>query len=150
MDDDARRKVGLLGANLAFIVAGLHLLMGLRYWVLYATGGNFVPPDVRVPMWTASAVAIFAGMSAIYAGAPRRPIYALGAALMAVYVLGYFSWHLGGHGEFYLGLGQPYLHGADLGTFLLDHLFAGPLEFASILLETALFVVLVVLFFDEG
>ena len=148
MNDDARWKLGLLGANLAFIVAGLHLLMGLRYWVLYATGGNYVPPDVRVPMWTFSAIVIFVGMAFVYAGGPRRPIYALGAGMMAIYVLGYFSWHLGGHGEFYLGVGQPELHGTDLGTVLVDHLFAGPLEFTSLVLETALFVLLVVLFFD--
>ena len=143
MNDDARSKFLLLGANLAFIVAGVHLLMGLRYWTLYAMGGNYIPPDVRVPLWTISALAIFAGMVALYLGVPRRPIYALGAGMMAAYVVGYFSWHLGNHGRFYLGGGSPHLHGTDIGTYLLDHLLAGPLETSSIVLEVALFVLLV-------
>lgn len=149
MDDDTRSMFLLVGANIAFMVAGTHLLMGIRYWLLYARGGFYVPPDARVPLWTVSALAIFAGMVALYLGAPRRPIYALGAGMMVTYILGYFSWHLGGHGQFYLGVGRPHLHGADLGTFLLDHLFAGVLETLSITLEVTLFAILVGLLLDE-
>ena len=148
MNDDARWKVRLLAANLAFIVGGLHLLMGIRYWLLYARGGFLIPPDARVPLWTISGLAIFVGMAAIYWRLPRRPIYALGAGMMAAYIVGYFSWHLGGHGKFYLG-GQPDLHGVSLSTYLIDHFFAGPLATTTLVLEAVLLVVLVVLFLDE-
>lgn len=148
MNESASWRAHLLGANLAFIVAGLHLLMGLRYWVLYAMGGVYIPPDPRVTLWTISAIAIFAGMIALYVGAPKRPIYGLGVGMMLAYVLGYFSWHLGGHGRFYLG-GTPDLHGVPLSAYLLDHLLAGPLETTSIVLEVALLVLLVVLLAED-
>jgi hypothetical protein len=148
MTEDASWRVRLVGANLAFIVAGIHLLMGLRYWTLYARGGNYIPPDPRISLWTISALAIFAGMVALYLGAPKRPIYGLGIGVMVAYVVGYFSWHLGGHGKFYLG-GTPDLHGVSLSTYLLDHLFAGPIETVSIVLEVALLVLLVALLFTD-
>lgn len=148
MTEDASWRVRLVGANLAFIAAGIHLLMGLRFWLIYARAGNLIPPDPRVALWTISGLAIFAGMGALYLGAPKRPLYGLGAGMMAVYVLGYFSWHLGGHGKFYLG-GNPDLHGVPLSTYLLDHLLAGPIETVSIGIEVALFVLLVILLYRD-
>lgn len=149
MDERTRGNLKLLGANLAFVVAGIHLLLGIRLWLIYSQGGFVIPPDVRAPLWIVSAIAIFAGLGLVYTGIAPRLLYSLGAALMAVYVLGYFSWHLGGHREFYFG-GPMHLHGVDVTTFLIDHLFAGPLETSSIFLEVILFVILVVLLVDES
>lgn len=138
------RDTGLLhlvAVQLAFVVALIHLLVGLRQWLLYAVGGILLPPDIRIPLWVASGLAILAGVVAAYRGAPREPLYILGIGLMLVFLLGYFSWHLGGHRAFFIA-GDPRLHGTDPVSFVVDHVFAGPIETAALATETALLGVL--------
>lgn len=145
------RDTGLLhlvAVQLAFVVALVHLLLGLRQWSLYALGGILLPPDVRIPLWVASGLAILVGVVAAYRGAPRAPLYALGGGLMVVYIAGYFSWHLGGHRAFFIA-GDPRLHGTDPVTFVVDHVLAGPIETVALATETALLLVLGWLFYAE-
>lgn len=146
--DHAPRLARLAGVQLAFVVALIHLLLGLRYWTLYAMGGNYLPPDVRVPLWTLSGLAMLSGVVAAYRGAPRRPLYVAGVGLMLVYILGYFSWHLGGHRAFFV-VGDPALHDTSVVTFVVDHAFAGPVEFVALATETALLGVLGYLLYAE-
>jgi len=144
--DRTTRLLRLAAGQLAAIVGMLHLWLGVRQWVRYAIGGIYVPPDVRVPLWTVSGLVLLVGVAIVsLEEISDRRVYAAGAALSLTYILGYYSWHLGGHLSFYLGVGDPNLHGADLTQFVLDHTFAGPIEFFALLTEAALLVALVAL-----
>lgn len=147
MDDDRVRLLELAAGQLAALVGMLHLGLGVRYWALYAGSGFYFPPDIRVPLWTFSGVAVLIGVVAATRGAPRIPVYGLGIIMMLVYILGYFSWHLGGHRAFFF-VGDPQLHDTGVVTFLVDHIFAGPIEFFALATETIALVLLAVLVYE--
>jgi len=78
----------------------------------------------------------------------RRPLYVGAIVLSLGYVVGYFGWHLSGHRPLLIvGRGLP--HDIDTVQFVLDHLFAGPLEFFAIFTEVTLAVVLAYLLVVE-
>ncbi|USZ69892.1 hypothetical protein NGM10_15925 (plasmid) [Halorussus salilacus] len=141
--------VYLVAAHLAVIVAVVHLTMGLYNWFRWASAGFFLPRDLRWPLFTVSGLAMVVGMFLAAQGRYRRPIYAGGVGLMAVYVLGYFGWHTSGHRpRLFFGRGSS--HEGPLGQFLLDHLFAGPVEFVSLTSEVLLAVILVYLLIRDS
>jgi len=144
----ADRRVELLrlaAGQLAVIVGMLHLWLGVREWSLYLGGGIVVPPDVRVPLWTLSGLALLVGVGIVaLADITDRRLYAAGAALSVVYILGYYSWHLGGHRSFFVG-GEAVLHDSGPVAFVLNHTFAGPVEFFALLTEAALLAALIAL-----
>lgn len=141
MEDDRRAWFRLAGANLALIVALLHLGLGLVNWLRYLSGGVLVPTDIRWPLFVISGVAMLAGLALAREPRYRTPLYAGGMLLMVVYIVGYFGWHVGGHRRLIL-LGPSTHHDVSLLPFLIDHLFAGVIEFVAIVTEVALFVVL--------
>jgi hypothetical protein len=143
---DRRTRLLRLGAGqLAAIVGMLHLWLGVREWSLYLGGGILLPPDVRVPLWTLSGVGLLVGVAIVaLEDITDRRVYAAGAALALTYVLGYYSWHLGGHRSFFL-TGDPQLHDVGPIEFVVSHTFAGPIEFFALLTEAALLVTLLAL-----
>jgi hypothetical protein len=151
MEKRSVHHVQFAAAQVAGIAGMLHLGIGIRYWSAYLVGGTLVPPDIRVPLWTVSGVAILAGIVAgVYRPRWRRALYVGGVAILLGYVAAYFSWHLTGHVSLVF-LGDPQLHGVGLGRFLLDHALAGPLETVALLAEllgASLLTVLIVV--DDG
>lgn len=140
-----------LGAGqLAAIVGMLHLWLGIRQWSRYVAAGIYLPRDVRVPLWTISGVAILVAIAIVALEDLSGPVaYGGGIAVSLVYILGYYSWHLGGHRSFFIG-GTPKLHDSGPIEFVLDHTFAGPVAFFALLTEAALLVTLVVLLRTES
>ena len=151
MDLDSLSPAELLAAHLALIVAVLHLSVGMANWIRWLSVGFLVPRDVRWPLFVLSAIAIVLVMPFAARDRFRRPIYAAGIVLMAVYVVGYFAWHALGHRPlFFVGGGTfPDGHGA-LVPFVLDHLFAGTVEFVAIAAEVSLALVLAYLLVAES
>ncbi|WP_248896201.1 hypothetical protein [Haloplanus halobius] len=129
--------IHLITVHLAVLVAVIHLALGVSNWLTYLQGGVLFPPDLRWPLFVVSGLAIVGGVVAAIAGAYRRPLYIAGIALMVVYVVGYFGWHVSGHRPlFFVGPGTHH-HGSTL-SYLLAHVFAGPAEFLALASETAL------------
>ena len=141
MDDDRLSWLRLAAANLALIVALLHLGLGIVNWLRYLSGGLLVPTDIRWPLFVLSGIGMLVGLALARQPRFRTPLYAGGMLLMVVYVVGYFWWHVGGHRRLIL-VGPSTHHDVPLIPFLIDHLFAGVIEFVAIVTEVALFVVL--------
>ncbi|WP_137286352.1 hypothetical protein [Halorussus salinisoli] len=138
----------LVTAHLAVVVAVIHVTLGLYNWIRWASAGFLVPRDLRWPLFVFSGLALLVGLLLAAQGRYRRPLYLGGIGLMAVYVLGYFGWHAEGHRPlFFIGEGSG--HTGPLVPFLLDHLFAGPVEFLAIVSEVALAVLLLYLLISE-
>lgn len=149
MDSEFPRPIHLVAAHLAVVVAVIHLSMGLLEWFKWLQAGFLLPRDLRWPLFVVSGFAIVFALPLATRERYRRPVYLGGIALMVVYVLGYFGWHLGGHRPLFF-LGQGHSHEVALVPFLLDHLFAGPVKFLAIATETALAGVLAYLFVAES
>ena len=140
----------LAAIQLATIVGMLHVFLALHTWRPYLDGGVFLPPDVRLPLWLLSGVGLLVGTGIVTLGEiTDRRVYAGGAALSVTYILGYYSWHLGGHRSFFLA-GEPALHDSGPIEFVVSHTFAGPVEFFALLTEVALLVVLIALIQRAG
>ncbi len=149
MDFDSVSPARFVAAQLAVVVAVLHLSLGILNWIRWASAGFLVPRDLRWPLFVLSGLAIVIGLLLASAGRYRRPLYAGGIVLMAGYILGYFGWHLSGHRPLLL-FGAGSQHRGPLLPFLLDHLFAGPVEFLALASEFALLVLLVYLLSTES
>lgn len=148
MNERSTALLQLAAGQLAAIVGMLHVWIGLRHWSLYLSAGTALPPDIRVPLWTISGLALLVGVAIVALEERTTPLVYLGGILLGlVYIVGYYAWHLGGHRSFYLG-GDPELHGVGPIEFLLDHTVAGPVEFAALATEVALVVALGVLLYD--
>ncbi|RBI62082.1 hypothetical protein DMJ13_09310 [halophilic archaeon] len=149
MDSELPSPAHLIAAHLAVVVAVIHLTLGIFNWVRWASAGFLVPRDLRWPLFVVSGLALVAGLLLAAQGRHRRPLYLGGILLMVGYVVGYFGWHLGGHRPL-LVVGSGMDHRGPLVPFLLDHLFAGPVEFLAIASEVALAVVLSYLLVAES
>ena len=149
LESDFPSPVYLVTAHLAVLVAVIHLTMGLYNWIRWANAGFLIPRDLRWPLFVFSGVVMIVGLLLAAQGRYRRPLYLGGIALMAVYVLGYFGWHVGGHRPL-LFIGEGAGHTGPLVPFLLDHLFAGPVKFLAIASEVALAVMLAYLLVAES
>jgi len=127
----------VVAAHLAVLVAVIHLALGVSNWLTYLRAGILLPPDLRWPLFVVSGAALVGGLVAAVAGAERRPLYTGGIVLMAVYVVGYFAWHMSGHRPlFFVGPGTHH-HGSTL-VYLAAHAVAGPVETVALASETAL------------
>lgn len=151
MNDDRHRMLQLIAAQLVFVVALIHLGLGAVEWGRWLQAGFLVPRDFRWPIFVVSGLATVGGIYYASRSGPgvRRGLYAAGIVVMAGYAVGYFVWHVTGH--------RPLLiFSPDVGTesvsveWFLAHLFAGPVEFASIAFETLAVVTLVALLVTEG
>lgn len=147
-------NLGYVGAALAYVVAGIHLFhpkRGFPRLVTLATTGDpsLLVYDPRPLAFVVSALAILLGIKLVLMNIAQKPIYALGMVLMATYFVGYFAWHLSGHGGFLPGR-EPLYHGLHPVEAVISHLANYPLAAISKLAEAALFVVLVSLYRRES
>ncbi|WP_458206334.1 hypothetical protein [Haladaptatus sp. NG-SE-30] len=149
MDSDSISPVHFVTAQLAVVVAVIHLSLGVLNWTRWVMAGFLIPRDLRWPLFVLSGAAIIIGLFLAAAGANRRPLYAGGIVLMVVYIVGYFGWHVGGHRPL-LFSGPGTEHAGPLVPSLLDHLFAGPVEFLALASEFALLVLLAYLLVTES
>ncbi|GAB6861769.1 hypothetical protein ACFR97_14590 [Haloplanus litoreus] len=67
---------------------------------------------------------------------------------MLVYTVGYFGWHLSGHRPLLVAGPGTHHHGST-ASYLLAHVFAGPVEFLSLVSGAALLAVFLYLLFSE-
>ncbi len=146
--------LGYLGVALAYLVVGIHLFhpkRGFPRLVLLLSTGNqsLLVTDPRPLAFVLSALAVLIGVKLAILGVERRRVYALGMVLVATYFVGYFAWHLSGHGGFLPGR-EPLYHGLGPVEAVVSHLATYPLAALSKLAEAALFVVLAVLYRRES
>lgn len=144
MEDERRGLLEFVAAQSVFVAALIHLVLGVVNWLRWAQAGFLVPQDARWPVFVVSALAVFAGLFVASRRENRRPFYLGGILVMAGYAVGYFVWHLAGHRPLLLFGRGPGTENVSV-AWLLDHLFAGPVEFTSIFFEVVAVVVLVVL-----
>lgn len=146
-------RLRYLAAGLAYVVAGIHLFHPRRGFprlvtVLGTGDASLLLSDPRPLAFVLSGFAILAGVSVVHLGVRRRPVYALGIGLVSLYLVGYFAWHLSGHGGFLPGR-APHFHGVSPVEAVVGHLVEYPLARAAKLAELALLAVLVVLYRRE-
>lgn len=151
-DRPTTQQLRYVAGGLALVVAGLHLFhpqYGLgRFGRLLTTDPALLITHPRPLAFVLSAVAIVIGIYLALFGVLERPIYALGILLMTTYVVGYFAWHLSGHGGFLPGR-PPHYHGLEPHEAVLSHLRSDGRAVAAIVSETLLAAVLAVLYWKE-
>jgi len=139
------RRLRTVGAGLAFLVAVVHLFHPdhgfLRFVRILTIDVGLFLTDPRPVAFTLSGLAIVAGVNLVVLDYPRRPLYALGAGLMGVYVVGYLGWHTSGHGGF-LPNREPLYHGLAPHEALIGHLTADPWAATALAAEVLLIAVL--------
>lgn len=148
-----RDNVGVVGAVLAYVVAGIHLThpkLGLPRLVLLVSADSpgLLASHPRPLLFVLSGIAIIIGVTLVGLDYHRKSIYALGIALMLGYVVGYVAWHFSGHGGF-LPNRQPLYHGMAPLEALLAHLTTSPRALFSKTAEIALLGILVHLYRQE-
>ena len=150
MEEDTERVVGFVTAQLVFLAALIHLSLGLFNWIRWFEAGFLVPQDARWPVFVLSGFALLVGAFYAARADDRRPFYAAGVVVMLGYVLAYFGWHIGGHRLLLVVGPSPGTTEVLSVQWFLDHLFAGPVEFVSILVETLGAVGLTLLYVAGG
>lgn len=146
------RQLRYAAAALTYVVAAVHLFhpthgFGRLVLVLAADPGLLLA-DPRPLAFVLSGAALLLAVPAAALGAPKRPLYALGLALVAGYVVGYFAWHLSGHGGFLPGR-EPLYHGLAPHEAVLSHLGGDPWAAVAVLSELLLAGVLVLLLYRD-
>lgn len=144
-----------IAGGLAFIIAVIHFFHPERGYPRLAVILTLDNPlnqllyDPRPVLFVVSGLAIIAGALLVVWGFPRKPIYALGMALMATYLIGFFAWHLTSHGGFLPGR-EPLYHGLSPIENVIAHLRDYPIARVSKLIETILFALLAFLYYREA
>lgn len=147
-------NLGHIGAALAYLVAAIHIFhpkRGFLRLVTLVTTGNtsLLVVDPRPLAFVLSGLAILLGIKLVIMNIARKRVYALGMVLVATYFVGYFVWHLSGHGGF-LPVREPVYHGLHPVEAVVSHLVNYPLAALSKLTEAALFTTLVILYQRES
>lgn len=143
-----------LAAGLAYLVAGLHLFHPRRGFPRFVKLLTLDDPmrhllyDPRPLLFVLSGIAVLLGIHLVLLGFPRKPMYALGMLLMAVYFIGYFGWHLTGHGG-YLPSREPLYHGLHPAEAVVVHLKESTWARWAKVVEAILFTVLAILLYRE-
>lgn len=145
---DVREAAVLVAAHLAFIVAVIHVSLGVLNWAKWLSVGFLLPRDVRWPLFVVSGLVILLGLPLANRLVDRRWIYLAGIVLMLGYIVGYFGWHLGGHRPLFIS-GPGTHHEGPVLQYVVDHAFAGPVETLSLVAETLLVGLLGYLFVTE-
>lgn len=121
--------------------------------VAYAAAGTPLI-DPRPAAFVLSGVAIIIGINVAALGLARRRIYVAGIVLMATYLIGYFTWHVFGHGAWWpLGPERQWVSHSFLGILLDSHHLHprnDPVSLISKAAELTLLVVLTLLYFRES
>jgi hypothetical protein len=132
------------------VVAGIHLFHSRRGFPrlveLVATdNAALLLTDPRPLLFVLSGGAILVGMLLLLWEFPRKPVYVAGMVLMVTYLVGYFAWHLTGHGGFLPGR-LPHYHGLSPVAAVVDHLAQYPIARVSKVAEALLLSLLAVLY----
>jgi len=137
-------------AALAYLVAVVHLFHPThgfaRLILVLSVDPGLLLADPRPLAFVLSAAVIMVGVPAVIRGYPERRAFALGAVLMATYLVGYFAWHLSGHGGFLPGR-EPLYHGYTPLEAVIIHLTTDPWAAAAVVLEVVLLVLLLALLY---
>lgn len=146
-------NLGYIGAALTFLVAAIHLFhpkRGFPRLVLLIVTGNssLLVSDPRPLAFVLSGLALLLGIQLVISNIARKRVYTLGMILTATYLIGYFAWHLSGHGGFLPGRESVY-HGLHPVEAVVSHLVNYPLAALSKLAELGLFITLVPLYRKE-
>lgn len=145
---DFREATVLVAAHLAFVVAVIHVTLGVLNWAKWMSVGFLFPRDIRWPLFVVSGLLILLGLPLASRIVDRRWIYLGGIILMVGYIVAYFGWHLAGHRPlFFAGPGTH--HEGPLLQYLVDHAFAGLVETVSLAAEGLLALILAYLFVTE-
>lgn len=139
-------------AVLAYLVALIHLFHPThgfgRLVLLLSVNPALLLSDPRPVAFVLSGLALVLGVPLLFLGNRKRPLYAAGLALVAAYLVGYFAWHLSGHGGFLPGR-EPLYHGMTPVQAVASHLGTDPWAAAAVVTELALAGVLLILV-DRG
>lgn len=151
MNETARRRLRILTAVLALVVAGIHLLHpshGGHALVVYAAVGYLGDP--RPLLFTLGGFALVFGVLLGYHGFDGRPLYLGGIAVALAFSLGYAAWHtVLDHGAFWPHIEyRGHTEGHPLAV-VLEHLLVERLALLSRLAELALVACLLVLYRTE-
>ncbi len=148
----SNRQLRYLAGILAYVVAALHLLhpdIGVpRLVLIFDAGIELLQYDPRPIAFVLSGLILVLGVNLGLVGYPRKPLYLAGMALVATYFLGYFAWHLTGHGGF-LPARRPVFHGMTPVEAVVAHLDTDPWAAAAKLAEAGLFATLATLYGRE-
>lgn len=149
----SNEQLRFLAGGLAALVAALHLFhpdLGLgRLFRLLAIDPGLLRFDPRPLAFVISAVILALGVVLGAVGYPRKQLYLGGMAIVAAYFLGYFAWHLSGHGGFLPGR-KPLYHGMTPVEAVVAHLTSEPWAAVSKLAEAVLLGSLAVLYRRES
>lgn len=143
-----------LAAGLIYLVAALHLFHPQRGFPRLVTLLTLDDPmrhllyDPRPLLFVLSGVALILGIKLVLLGFPRKPIYLLGMLMIATYFVGYFAWHLTGHGGF-LPSRDPLYHGLHPVEAVIAHLSEYAWARWTKVIEAVLVAVLAVLYSRE-
>ncbi len=118
----------LVAGQAAFVAATVHLWWGFPRLFAYLQAGSFADP--RPYLFVPSGLVLLGVVGAMLLGRRDKALYAVAAAVLAAYVLGYVWWHLGDHG----GL-VPGGHAQGPLATILEHLLAEPRDFVSMFAE---------------
>lgn len=149
--DQQLRYVAAVAALVTALIHLYHPKRGFPRLALILTLDNPVQHllyDPRPLLFTVSGLAIISAVMLVWLGYPSKPIYALGIGLVATYFVGYFVWHLTGHGGFLPGR-KPLYHGLHPVVAVIEHLRGYPIARVSKLVEAILLVLLAVLYRSE-
>lgn len=147
------RQLRYAAAALTYLVAGVHLFHPThgfaRLVLVLSADPALLLADPRPAAFVLSGVALLLGAPAVAVGAPERPLYALGLAIVTSYLVGYFAWHLSGHGGFLPGR-EPLYHGLTPGEAVVSHLSGDPWAAVAVVAELLLAAALVLLLSRDG
>ncbi|SNZ17634.1 hypothetical protein SAMN06269185_3065 [Natronoarchaeum philippinense] len=152
MDESTRGTLEFVAVQLTAVFAGLHFYWAFPRLVQTVQFGQPLYRDPRPLLFIGLTVVVLAGLALVQQGVvPRTAAYVAGMALMAVSVVAWMIWHLGGHVALLPwapeGVGQT--HVGNPVAVLFEHAIGDPIEGVSKAVEVALFGVLGVLLYDE-
>jgi hypothetical protein len=143
------RALAYAGALLTAVVGGLHLFHPAHglvdLFVLLLVRPVALVSDPRPLAFVLSGTALLVGLSLSRNAPDRRPYYLAGVAVALTYLVGFFAWHLTGHGGFLPGR-EPLFHGLSPVENVVVHLTGDPLAAGTKAAELALAVVLALLY----
>jgi hypothetical protein len=145
----SRGDLRIAAGVLAYVVASVHLfhpkLGGRRLVKLLTINPGVLATDPRPLAFVVSGLALVVGVLLVQRDRlPERPALLAGAGLMVIYIVGYFGWHLSGHGGFLPGR-EPLYHDFTPLEAVAAHLGGDPFALTAVLSELALLLVLLAL-----
>jgi hypothetical protein len=145
--------LGHVAAALTFLVAALHLFHpshGIeRLVLLLSVDPGLLLADPRPALFVLSGIGLVVAVPAVLFGVSEKPVYVLGIILMMIYIVGYFTWHLTGHGGFLPGR-EPLYHGLQPHEAVIRHMIGDLWAAAAVFSEALLAGMLVALYRRKG